>query len=496
MKQEAKNKPMKKPIVWTIAGSDSGGGAGIQADLHTFQALSVYGCSVITAVTAQNSVAVTNIHNVPVENIAAQITALMEDLPPRAIKIGMLGDEQAVKKINEFLAVYSGQIVFDPVLVSTSAQHLFVEEMNQRIEMLLRALPLVTVVTPNIPEAEQLLGMSITSHEAMIEAAQKFLALGAASVVIKGGHLSGDNLCQDYWTDGSEAFWLASQRRDADYHGSGCSFSAAITAALAQGYKLRDALVIAKMYVCQGIFSASQYGAGPAPVAHADWPQGQQYLPSLSARPLQEINEAFPDCGSTPLGLYPVVDSVDWLKKLLPLGVSTIQLRIKNKTGLALAEEIAAAVSIAREYKARLFINDYWELAIQYGAYGVHLGQEDLYTADIGQIKQAGLRLGISTHYYHELARAHRFMPSYIAFGPIFATTSKLMPHPPQGIPQLRQWRRLLNYPLVAIGGIDTQRLPEILAAGADGIAVISAITQAEDPIKVTQEMLKLLAIY
>ncbi len=486
---------MKQPIAWTIAGSDSGGGAGIQADLHTFQGLSVYGCSVITAVTAQNSVAVTDIHQVSAENIAAQITALLQDLPPLAVKLGMLGNAQSVEVIKKFLAGYSGHVVFDPVLISTSAQRLFMEELDQRVAMLLSILPLVTLITPNIPEAEQLLGMSITSHEDMVKAAQKFLALGAASVVIKGGHLAGDAFSQDYWTDGREAFWLACSRQDADYHGSGCTFSAAIAAALTQGYALRDALVIGKMYVCQGITAAKQYGSGPAAVAHAGWPQQQQYLPWLSTQPLQAIPEVFPDCGSTRLGLYPVVDSVDWLKKLLPLGVSTIQLRIKNKTGLDLTEEMAAAVSIAREYNARLFINDYWELAIEYGAYGVHLGQEDLHTADTGQIKQAGLRLGISTHGYHELAKAHNLKPSYIAFGPIFATSSKLMPSPPQGIPQLRQWRRLLNCPLVAIGGIDTQRLPEILAAGADGIAVISAITQSDDPIKVTRQMLELMRV-
>ncbi len=191
------------------------------------------------------------------------------------------------------------------------------------------------------------------------------------------------------------------------------------------------------------------------------------------------------------IGLYPIVDSSDWVEKLLPLGVKTIQLRIKDKKSVELENEIKRSVALAKKHHANLFINDYWELAIRYNANGVHLGQEDLDTADIKMIRNAGLYLGISTHSETEVARAHALKPSYIAFGPIFPTTSKVMLYPAQGITRLKRLRQqLLNYPLVAIGGINLERLPEILATHVDGIAVISAITQAADPIEMARKLM------
>ncbi|HYF98443.1 MAG TPA: thiamine phosphate synthase [Coxiellaceae bacterium] len=203
------------------------------------------------------------------------------------------------------------------------------------------------------------------------------------------------------------------------------------------------------------------------------------------------VKRKFPSCGPKALGLYPVVDSVEWLKKLLPLGVSTIQLRIKNKDLPELEEAIKEGVELAQHYQARLFINDYWELAIKHGAYGVHLGQEDLVIADIDKIYQAGLRLGVSTHSADEINNALNVDPSYLAFGPIYPTTSKVMPFSPQGLQRLQTWCQSLTYPVVAIGGINEDRMNEVLATGVNGVAMISAITQAEDPIAMTQQLLK-----
>ena len=191
------------------------------------------------------------------------------------------------------------------------------------------------------------------------------------------------------------------------------------------------------------------------------------------------------------IGLYPIVDSSDWLEKLLPLGVKTIQLRIKDKQAVDVENEIKRSVALANRYEANLFINDYWALAIRYKATGVHLGQEDLDTADIAKIREAELSLGISTHNDIEIARACKLNPSYIAFGPVFPTTSKVMAHSAQGIAELKRIRhKLINYPLVAIGGINLERLPDVLQTQVDGIALISAITQAEDPIAMTKMLL------
>ena len=155
------------------------------------------------------------------------------------------------------------------------------------------------------------------------------------------------------------------------------------------------------------------------------------------------------------LGLYPVVDSLIWIERLLASGVRTIQLRIKDKTDAQVDEQICTAVALGKKYQARLFINDYWRLAIKHGAYGVHLGQEDLDIADLRAIQQAGLRLGISTHDDTELQRAKALHPSYIALGHIFPTQTKIMPSSPQGLENLaRQVAVTPDFPLVAIGGI------------------------------------------
>ncbi len=204
----------------------------------------------------------------------------------------------------------------------------------------------------------------------------------------------------------------------------------------------------------------------------------------------------FLDCGSTPLGLYPLVDSIDWIGKLLPLGVSTIQLRIKNKSLPELETIIQKSVELAKQYQARLFINDYWEFAIKYGAYGVHLGQEDLDKADLKKIHEANLRLGVSTHSPAEIERVLRFEPSYLAFGPIFLTQTKDMTFEPQGLEKINYWVRQLPYPIVAIGGINKERLKDVLATGVSGIAMIAAIKEAEDPIALTQFLVKAVGDY
>lgn len=193
------------------------------------------------------------------------------------------------------------------------------------------------------------------------------------------------------------------------------------------------------------------------------------------------------------LGLYPVVDSVEWIERLLSAGVRTIQLRIKDRSSIDVEPAIVAAVALSKKYAARLFINDYWQLAIDHQAYGVHLGQEDLDVADLQAIQQAGLRLGISTHDDAELDRALALRPSYIALGHIFPTQTKEMPSAPQGINELqRHLARLGEIPTVAIGGISLARAPEVLATGVGSIAVVSAITQAADWRLATAELLAL----
>ena len=199
-----------------------------------------------------------------------------------------------------------------------------------------------------------------------------------------------------------------------------------------------------------------------------------------------------------PIGFYPVVHDAAWVQRLLDWGVRTVQLRFKaaGHTPAEMEREVRAAVEAGQQVPgAQVFINDHWQLALAAGAYGVHLGQEDLDTADIAALRHAGLRLGLSTHTPAELARARAVRPSYLAIGPIYPTTLKVMPYAPVGLAQLKAWAPLAApYPVVAIGGISLERLPGVLACGVDGVAVVSAVTLAADPQQATVRGLQLAA--
>ena len=180
---------------------------------------------------------------------------------------------------------------------------------------------------------------------------------------------------------------------------------------------------------------------------------------------------------------YPVIDSLHWLKRLVGLGVGTVQLRAKDLDDGAALQIITDALAIVKDTPTKLIVNDYWRAAIVAGAQHLHLGQEDLAEADVHAIREAGLTLGLSTHDDEELERALRVQPDYIAFGPIFPTTLKSMRFAPQGIPKITDWKkRIGDIPLVAIGGITFEQAGVIYAAGADSIAVVSDVTQNADP--------------
>ncbi|MBV8617336.1 MAG: thiamine phosphate synthase [Curvibacter sp.] len=196
--------------------------------------------------------------------------------------------------------------------------------------------------------------------------------------------------------------------------------------------------------------------------------------------------EGFAPCPPS-LGLYVVAPSADWVGRLARLGVPTVQLRFKSADPQAVRHEVKAAIEAVRGTDARLFINDHWQIAVEEGAWGVHLGQEDLDVADVEPLRRAGIRLGVSTHGYAEMLRAHRVRPSYIAMGAVYPTTLKAMATAPQGIARLQAYTALMlkltpPCPLVAIGGIDRDRLPEVLDSGVGSVAVVRAVLAAADP--------------
>lgn len=323
-----------------------------------------------------------------------------------------------------------------------------------------------------INEAEKILHRPLLSYDAIEQAAKQLLNRGLQQIMLSGGLASDPLFHQDYWCNNRESFWLAHPRCNDHYrHDTTALISSTIKDCLTNNYAIQDAIVIASMVAHQAI----RLGR-----IDEHWPENQIDLPFLSASPLNKLPQAFKPYPQ--IGLYPIVDNSDWCEKLLPLGIKTIQLRIKEKTP-NLESEIKKSIRLAKQYGATLFINDHWQLALENGAEAIHLGQKDLDTANIAAIHRAGVMLGVSTHCYHEIARAHTIRPSYIACGPIFATSSKIMATQPLGLEQLTRWRRTLQYPLVAIGGINLDRVPAVLASAVDGIAVISALTEANNPI-------------
>ncbi len=185
----------------------------------------------------------------------------------------------------------------------------------------------------------------------------------------------------------------------------------------------------------------------------------------------------FPKCDDTPLGIYPVVDRAEKLRPLYECGITTAQLRVKDMEGRALEEEIVNAIEVSRAFDVRLFVNDYWQLAIKHNAYGIHLGQEDIQESDIDAIYSAGLRLGISTHTPEEIDIALGFEPSYIAIGPVFVPISKELKYNTVGTQMLKRWAEAVDYPVVAIGGITIDNIEMVAKTkAASGIAMISGV--------------------
>jgi thiamine-phosphate pyrophosphorylase len=204
--------------------------------------------------------------------------------------------------------------------------------------------------------------------------------------------------------------------------------------------------------------------------------------------------KAFAECPKR-LGLYGVMPDSDWIKRMVDAEIPTVQLRFKSDDKSKIRKQIAQSVAAVEGSKTLLFINDYWQEAMDAGAYGVHLGQEDMETADLEAIRSSGLRLGLSTHGYAEMVYADRFCPSYIAMGAVFPTPIKQMPTAPQGLGRIYQYAKLMShYPLVAIGGVDETSIHAVAQSGVGSVAVIRAITKAKDPkaaVKHLQELMR-----
>ena len=256
-------------------------------------------------------------------------------------------------------------------------------------------------------------------------------------------------------------------------------------AAINMGFIESDVKVLGKAW--------SRMAQGDGGFNATKWPNRPEHFDLLPWTRNMNPN-AFPECPAH-LGLYGVMPDADWVKRMVDAQLPTVQLRFKSEDKYNIRKQIKEAVKATKESQTLLFINDYWEQAIDEGAYGVHLGQEDMAIADLEKIRAAGLRLGLSTHGYAEMVHADRFCPSYIAMGAVFPTNLKRMPTAPQGLGRLYQYAKLMShYPLVAIGGIDQESIRAVAKSGVGSVAVVRAITQAKDPkaaVKHLQELMQ-----
>lgn len=254
-------------IALTIAGSDSGGGAGIQADLKTFHRFGVYGTSVITAVTAQNTLGVTAVHPIPLDVVDGQLHAVATDLPPAAVKTGMLATAALVERVAGAIRAHGlRNLVVDPVMVATSGDRLLEEVAEGTIARVL--LPLATLVTPNLHEARLLTGLPVEDEDGMVQAARRLVEMGAGAALVKGGHLD-DGEAVDILFDGSAILRWRHRLVDTRHtHGTGCTLSAAVAAGLARKLPLEAAVSVAVEFVARAIANAPGLGGGHGPVDH------------------------------------------------------------------------------------------------------------------------------------------------------------------------------------------------------------------------------------
>lgn len=475
----------RAPIVWAVAGLDSGGGAGLSADQRAADAFDVHLCPVLAALTAQNTREVTRIDATPCEQLDAAFDTLGDDLPATVIKTGLLGGaaqiECVARRVDQ-LGKHDGAapaLVVDPVLSATTGARFADTAALDAYRKLL--LPRATLITPNRREAIVLTEAAADTPAPTL--ARRLRELGARAVCITGGDDTGP-LALD-WLDTDDASgWLALPRiATADHHGTGCTFASSAAAAIALGFADADALVLAKMATAAALARSRRIGQGSGPViARCGFVQQAHVLPALSFGDETIRADVFDAPCDAPniTGLYAIVDSVPRLERALAAGIRIVQLRIKSADA-TLRQAIERSIACCRAADAALFINDHWDLAVELGAPGVHLGQSDLSALNPAQrasLAGGALALGVSSHNLAELARAKSLRPAYIACGPVWPTTTKQMPWRAQGLGNLAWWCSVVApTPVVAIGGIlSGEQITACASHGARAVCLVRGL--------------------
>ncbi|MDX2320854.1 MAG: thiamine phosphate synthase [Moritella sp.] len=481
---------MTQAIIWTIASFTARDNATTQADIKAINALDGLGYHVSTACLSD-------------EDFSAELTVLNSAATPSAIKIGVLETASHIDILVSFLQDYKPQhpelsVIYEPLTITLTDMVNADSGLTTAIQTGLLPLVDVLILTQDKTDvnAANLFSATKQAINSLLNSGVKGVCAKAICVKPMAININEydeqQSVMLDVYIDAQREILLSSPVTRLDSLGTAehCGiFATALATVIGQDYPVDDALVVARAYLNQ---------------AAGVWPSDREYFPQVvlpntvlgdQLGLVQEMQLAydFAPCDTNRLGLYPVVDTIAWLEKVLQQGVKTLQLRIKDKTPAVVVEDVKAAVALGRQYQARLFINDYWQLAIEHGAYGVHLGQEDMLIADFVAIKKAGLKLGLSTHGYYEILRAHQIKPSYIALGHIYPTVTKDMPSKPQGLQRLQRYADLMqDYPLVAIGGISIARASKVAATGVGSVAVVTAITRADDYKKAIAELLSI----
>lgn len=505
--------PIKHPIVWTIAGSDSGGGAGIQADQRAIESFGAHACTAIAAITSQNSISVEHVEAVSPTVLESQLSALAQDMPPAAIKTGMLATAENVHVVTKWLDRLRNNseqtypaLVVDPILRASTGLQFANEAFRQAI--LSTLLPRATLIKPNLKEAFWLITgqdkpTTEIDRQKMPELAQALRKMGAQNVVITGGDLASEtntSFAIDWLDSAQVSGWISLPLTPkTTTHGTGCTFTSSAAAALALGFCPADAAILAKMSVTQALQNGYTPGHGLGMVyAQKGFATHSQSFPAMSLTPFNiRATPDFAPLSDENMGLYAIVDSSEWVKCVIDAGVKTVQLRIKAQdkriqgtSGYQfLSQEVKRSSDYAKAAHVQFFVNDHWQLALEHQAYGVHLGQEDFPNADLSTLRQAGIRLGVSIYSLWDVSLAKSIAPSYYACGPIYETSSKNVPYLTQGLDNLAYFKRILDKPLVAIGGIDLPKVADVVRAGANGISVISAIMGQKNPEQAIQQL-------
>ncbi|KAE8698659.1 Thiamine biosynthetic bifunctional enzyme TH1 [Hibiscus syriacus] len=470
---------MKIPHVLTVAGSDSGAGAGIQADLKACAARRVYCSTVITAVTAQNTVGVQGVSNVPEDFVAEQLKSVLSDMEVDVVKTGMLPSMGTIKIICKTLREFPVQaLVVDPVMVSTSGDVLAGPSILSTFREVL--LPMADIITPNLKEAAALLnGMQLETLDDMHSAARLLHNMGPKNVLVKGGDLPDSSDAVDILYDGLNFYELRSPRiRTRNTHGTGCSLASCIAAELAKGYPVLAA--VAKRYVETALDYSKEIGIGNGPQGPFD------HLLRLTSHS-QDCHRQKPFSPSD-LFLYAVTDSrmnkrwgrsiADAVKAAIDGGVTIVQLREKDAETKDFLESAKACLKICRSHGVPLLINDRVDVAIACDADGVHVGQCDMPARVVRTLLGPEKIIGVSCKTPEQAQQAWVDGADYIGCGGVYPTKTKEN-NTAIGLDGLKTVCVASKLPVVAIGGIGVSNARAVMEIGVpnvEGVAVVSAL--------------------